>query len=150
MPSYTLKPGGLVWVISEEVFDITDYRVTALVTLRSTFTKLGMLALDVGLVDANYHGPIGSIVMNFSKNDIHLTKGDQFFRVVFFEHGEVEEEYRYPPKHHDHNTYIRERVKSLTSNFAATFMQIDQTEEKLRTTVHDSVVKELQGGCSKK
>lgn len=144
--SYTLKPGGLAWIISEEVFSISDHRVTALVTLRSNFTKQGMLALDVGLVDANYHGPIGSIVINFSKNDIHLSKGEEFFRVIFFEHGEVEEKFRYPEKEFNHETYINQQLKSLISDFPTSFMQADQMEERLATDVEKKVVDKVQEG----
>jgi deoxycytidine triphosphate deaminase len=63
---HTMMPREIVWVVSKERFNIKTYDVTALVTLRSTFTKKGLLALDVGLVDPDYEGPIGSIVINFS------------------------------------------------------------------------------------
>lgn len=144
--SYTLKPGGLAWIISEEIFSIDDYSVTALVTLRSNFTKQGMLALDVGLVDANYHGPIGSIVINFSKNDIHLSKGDEFFRVVFFEHGEVAEEFRYPITKFDHKEYINQQLKTLIGDFPESFLQTDQIEKRLSTNVEKKVLDKVQEG----
>ena len=144
--AYTLKPGGLAWIISEEIFSIDDHGVTALVTLRSNFTKQGMLALDVGLVDGNYHGPIGSVVINFSKNDIHLSEGDEFFRVLFFKHDEVEEEYRHPNKTFDHNSYINQQLKSLVSDFPESFMQADQIEKRVASVVEESVLKKVNEG----
>lgn len=144
--SHTLEPGGLAWVISEEIFNIKDFKVTALVTLRSGFTKKGMLALDVGLVDANYHGPIGSVVINCSKNDIRLSKGDEFFRVVFFEHEEVEGKFRYPAIKYSHTQYINQQLNSLISEFPTSFMQTDQIESRLNSSVKEAVVKELREG----
>jgi deoxycytidine triphosphate deaminase len=88
---YTMRPREIAWVVSKERFNIKTYDVTALVTLRSTFTKKGLLALDVGLVDPDYEGPIGSIVINFSKNNIPLNQGDPFFRVIFISHPSVKE-----------------------------------------------------------
>ncbi|WP_170436965.1 hypothetical protein [Ruegeria arenilitoris] len=150
LTSYTLKPGGLAYVVSEEAFSITDYKVTALVTLRSGFTKQGMLALDVGLVDANYSGPIGTIVINFSKNDIHLRKDMEFFRVVFFEHAEIEEAYRYPVIANDHQKYIGERLGQLINGFPETFLRTGETEEKVKEAVTKRVLEELKPTISGK
>lgn len=142
---YVLKPGASAWIVSEEIFSITDTGVTALVTLRSTFTKKGMMALDVGLVDANYHGPIGTVIINISKNDILLQKGEPFFRVVFMEHSPVPEEYQYSKIKHTHESYIRERSIEIVRDFPGTFLQMGDIEKRLSDRLSTgSIAKELE------
>lgn len=132
---HVLKPGALAWVVSKEVFSLADFSVTALVTLRSSFTKKGLLALDVGLVDAHFEGPIGSVVINFSKNDIHLHEGQEFFRVVFLKHEEIDPAYRLKEIKFTHDEYARERLSDLVEGFPATFLQADEIEKRIKTSV---------------
>lgn len=141
---HTLEPGGLAWVISEEKFQIEDTSVTALVTLRSGFTKQGMLALDVGLVDANFHGPIGSLVINFSKKPIRLDAGDQFFRVLFFEHAEATGTQIPQRIDHDHVTYAKKIISDMVGDFSGTFLQTAEMEERIEDKLRSGLVEKLE------
>jgi deoxycytidine triphosphate deaminase len=134
--SLTLEPGQVAWVVSREVFNIKSHRITALVTLRSTLTKKGLLALDVGMVDPDFEGPIGSIVINFSKNQVLLSTTDEFFRVVFIEHEEVPPEYRRPREKYTAEEYIKRQREGIISSFPETFLNRDDLIEKIvaRTT----------------
>lgn len=139
---HTMKPGGLACVVSKQIFNIKDTGITALVTLRSAFTKRGLLALDVGLVDANYEGPIGSIIINFSKSDVHLKEDEKFFRVIFFEH-EKAPGVSYPKQ--DHKKYITQRLSDVIEKFPSTFLQTDEMEERIKETLSDNeVIEELE------
>ena len=129
--TYALKPGCSAWIVSEEVFKINDTSITALVTLRSGFTKKGMMALDVGLVDSNYHGPIGTVVINISKNDILLQKHEEFFRVLFIQHDVVEAEFQYPVSKYTHEAYIRERAAEIARDFPGTFLRMGEIEQRI-------------------
>lgn len=128
---YSLKPGCSAWIVSEEVFSIEDTSITALVTLRSGFTKKGMMALDVGLVDSNYRGPIGTVVINISKNDILLMKHEEFFRVLFMQHETVEQEFQYEKSEYTHDTYIRERSAEIARDFPGTFLRVGEIEQRI-------------------
>ena len=136
---YVLEPGGMAWIISQETFGITDTSITALVTLRSGFTKQGMLALDVGLVDANFAGPIGSLVINFSKNQIRLNEGDQFFRVMFLKHDETSGVHAPEAVKFTHEEYIQKILTDTVGDFPSTFLQTAEMEDRIR----DSVTKDL-------
>jgi deoxycytidine triphosphate deaminase len=146
-----IKPRQVAWVVSEEVFTIKSHEITALVTLRSTFTKMGLLALDVGMVDAGFEGPIGSIVINFSKNDVCLAKGDEFFRVAFIKHADVPENFRPSRDKFTAAQYIKERHKEIIASFPATFLNTEvlsdemagKISEKVRANVLDQVVLHL-------
>lgn len=139
LTSHTIEPGALAWVVSKEVFCITDPGVTALVTLRSTFTKQGLLALDVGLVDVNYDGPIGTVVINFSKNDVRISQDDKFFRVIFFRHPDIPENFRIDRKH-THQEYLNERAGNMVSDFPAKFLQSDEIEDRVKESLSNQEV----------
>lgn len=143
-----LQPGGLAWIVSEEIFSIPDPSITALVTLSSRNTRNGLLALDVGLVDAYFEGPIGSMVINFSKVPVPLFAGDRFFRVMFLKHNKVEEEYISQPLIYTHETYIRDRLDFILK-FPTKFLQIDEIENRIEKQVtaavdSDQIVKKLE------
>ena len=141
---YTLEPGGLAWVISEEMFQIEDASVTALVTLRSGFTKQGMLALDVGLVDANFFGPIGSLVINFSKKPIRLQAGDEFFRVIFFEHDEAKGDQLPKPVRYTHSEYVEKILTDMVGGFSGTFLQTAEMEKRIREDLKKDITDKLE------
>lgn len=141
---HTLEPGGLAWVISQEKFQIKEPSVTALVTLRSGFTKRGMLALDVGLVDANFFGPIGSLVINFSRKPIRLDAGEEFFRVLFFKHGEAEGGQIPQKQEFDHEYYARKILVDMVGDFSSTFLQTAEMEERIRKDLKGDIIERLE------
>ncbi len=141
---HTLEPGGLAWVISQEKFQIEKTSVTALVTLRSGFTKRGMLALDVGLVDANFFGPIGSLVINFSKKPIRLDAGEEFFRVLFFEHAEAVGKQIPPKVEYDHEEYAKKILSDMVGGFSGTFLQTAEMEKRIEENLKSGLVKKLE------
>lgn len=126
-----IKPRQVAWVVSKELFSIKSHAITALVTLRSTFTKKGLLALDVGMVDADFEGPIGSIVINFSKNDVPLTTGEEFFRVAFMRHPEVAAEFRSKRDQLTFTQYIQQRHNEIVVGFPATFLNTEALAEEM-------------------
>lgn len=137
---HTMMPRDVVWFVSKERFNIKTYNVTALVTLRSTFTKKGLLALDVGLVDPDYEGPIGSIVINFSKENIPLHQEDPFFRVIFLRHPDVEDKYKVIGRKYSTLEYIQERHADLSRGFPATFLD----KQDLTQTISDNLINDIQ------
>jgi deoxycytidine triphosphate deaminase len=134
-----IKPRQVAWVVSKEVFSIKSHEITALVTLRSTFTKKGLLALDVGMVDADFEGPIGSIVINFSKNDVRLATGDEFFRVAFIKHPEVPAEFRLKRDRFTASQYIKDRHNDIIGSFPATFLNTDVLSEEMAVKISEKV-----------
>jgi dUTPase len=83
--TFTLPPRGIVWVVSKERFHLPD-TVTGLATLRTTWTHQGVLALNVGIIDPGWEGPLATALVNLSNSDFDISVGDSFFRVLFNEH----------------------------------------------------------------
>lgn len=83
--TFKLEPRHIAWIVSEESFKLPD-NVTGLATLRIRWTHGGVLALNVGIVDPGWHGPLGTIIVNLSNEDFYIKKGDSFLRLLFHEH----------------------------------------------------------------
>lgn len=119
---YYLEPREMVWVLSKEEFNMPG-DVTGLATLRTTYTKQGLLALNVGIIDPFFRGPVSTALINFSDRPRQIAVGDKFFRVAFFEHEDVQ-------KHHSatENTNRADYVKQLEdvsyADFKPSFLNI--------------------------
>lgn len=86
--SFTLKSRGVVWVVSSETFSMPA-DVTGLATLRTSWAHDGVFALNVGVLDPGWNGPIGTVLVNFGRDDFVVSKGQPFLRVLFFENQSV-------------------------------------------------------------
>jgi deoxycytidine triphosphate deaminase len=133
LTTYYLEPREMVWVLSKEEFELPK-DVTGLATLRTTFTKQGILALNVGIIDPFFKGPISTALINFSDRPRRIDVGEKFFRIAFFEHADVTE---FKPPHDEalsRDDYIKNLESVSFSDFAPSFLNIpafdDQFYEK--------------------
>lgn len=78
----TLKPGQMMFVITNEEVKTTD-EVSATVYSRNSLAYKGVLALNAGHVDPNYHGPISIKLINLRNSDFTLRLGEPIFTIVF-------------------------------------------------------------------
>lgn len=125
--TYYLESREMVWILSKEEFRMPK-NVTSLATLRTTFTKNGILALNVGIVDPFFEGPISTALINFSDRPRRIDVGEKFFRVVFFEHNDVTE------FHKDHESkervsYTKELENVSYSDFSKSFLNIPSFDD---------------------
>lgn len=93
-----LKPQDSAFVISEEILHVPEGFI-AYVFLKNRLSQKGFLALNTGIIDSGYNGPISTLLINFSAVEEYLpiTDSDQdksFFRVVFHE---IEKNPNYQP-----------------------------------------------------
>src|ERR1700681_4318997 len=102
---YYLEPREMVWVLSKEEFEMPA-NVTGLATLRTTYTKDGILALNVGIIDPLFRGPISTALINFSDRPRRIAVGDKFFRLAFFEHDDVQAFHK-QDENVDRTTYLK-------------------------------------------
>lgn len=123
--TYTLEPRHIVWIVSKEKFALPD-NVTGLATLRTTWTHSGVLALNVGVVDPGWHGPLGTILVNFSNVDFHIKKGEPFLRLLFLEHQSTgaKDVERDQPK------YLRD-IEQNSKLFSKTFLNMEALSDEV-------------------
>lgn len=116
---FTLKAGHMVQVSSAQVFNLPSH-ITGHVTYKTTLTRKGIWALTVGIVDPGWTGPIATTLLNFSKIDHVVARGDAFLRVSFFEHTPVPPDLlRTAPSPEE---YCKSVQKAAVSDFPKTFL----------------------------
>jgi dUTPase len=129
--SYALQRRGIVWVVSTGEFTLPA-TVTGLVTLRTTWTHRGILALNLGIIDPGYHGPLATALVNFGDKDFQISIGDPFFRVMFYQHAVPQ---KVTPVHKTMKDYVNE-VVDKSRFFSKTFLGM----ESLVREVSDEVL----------
>jgi deoxycytidine triphosphate deaminase len=76
-------PGqGVVAVVSEEVVKLPA-DVCAFASVKTTLCREGIVAINIGLIDPGWEGPISSVLLNFGKDMYRLRKGETFLRLTF-------------------------------------------------------------------
>ena len=87
--SYILKPQEVAWVVSKEILKLPK-NVTATAHIKTGLCNDGILALNTGVVDPGWDGPLSTPLLNFGKASHVLRSGDQFLRLLFHSHAEEE------------------------------------------------------------
>ncbi len=144
--SVKIGPREIVWVVSKERFNIDDNDCIALVSLKSSLTKQGLLALDTGFVDPGFEGPIGTVLVNFSDNDVSISKGEEFFRVIFIPHDKLDSEFtnRNQVKFKSVDEYANIRKKEIVRDYSRTFLNIDSVAEDVKIEIMKDATGELK------
>ncbi len=125
--SYILKPRGVVWVVSKEEFHLPP-DITALATVRTTWAHKGVFALNVGVVDPGWKGPVATALVNFSTEEFEVKIGEGFMRLVFNKHSAAV--IMIPPPACPRERYVKEiMIKSL--NFADSFLNMNSLVEEV-------------------
>jgi deoxycytidine triphosphate deaminase len=116
--SYALPPRGMVWVVSRERFSLPT-NITGLATLRTSWTHNGILALNVGVVDPGWNGPLAASIVNFSSSNFEVRRGSGFLRVLFIRHESTSAEKieKTPAK------YLEE-IRDKSARIPSTFLDI--------------------------
>lgn len=123
---FVLKRGSMVQVVSAEVFNLPD-NVTGHVTYKTSLTQEGIWALTVGIVDPGWDGPIATTLLNFSRVDHTIHKGDVFLRVSLFEHDAVP--INLVRKSKPLPEYLKKVQSLASSRFSATFLDSEKIAE---------------------
>jgi deoxycytidine triphosphate deaminase len=127
--AFMLEKRGVVWVVSAEEFSFGPSK-TGLATLKTTWTHKGVLALNVGVIDPGWKGPLATALVNFSGGRISLKKGDPFFRVMVFSHKETNCASVVKPR----ELYVSETL-DRSRIFATTFLDTHSLVDEVATKV---------------
>lgn len=130
--SFTLASRGVVWVVSQEVFSMPD-NVTGVAALRTTWAHNGVFALNVGVIDPGWKGPLATAIVNFGRDDFVIEKGQPFFRIIFFEHDKS--------TLHPANSTVKERQNYIneicqrSNSFSKTFLNMSSLVKEVSNDV---------------
>jgi hypothetical protein len=130
--NFVLRPRQIVWVVSAETFDMGN-STTGLATLKTQWTHQGVLALNVGIVDPGWNGPLAAAVVNFSSSDFVIERGTPFFRILFHKHKAIlAAELR--PLTFSRDEYVRQII-GHSKSFATTFLDMDDLSRSVADKV---------------
>jgi deoxycytidine triphosphate deaminase len=124
---YELKPGGTVKVVSKELLKMPD-TITAHVLLKNELCRQGILAINIGVVDPGFEGPIASTLLNFGRQDFPIKKGDPFLRVSF--HRCPESPLARKSAKYSRDDYLRRVREEVQAYAAETFLNLDVATER--------------------
>jgi hypothetical protein len=125
-PAYNLQPGGTVRVVSKELLKLPE-GITGHALLKNALCTHGILAINIGVIDPCFEGPISSILINFGKEDFVVKQGDPFLRISF---------HRCPPSSkakpakYDRQQYISLAKTEVEAYMAPTFLNVEVTAAK--------------------
>ncbi|MGZ7132727.1 MAG: dCTP deaminase domain-containing protein [Halobacteriota archaeon] len=132
--TYELPPRGVVWVVSQEEFHMPK-NATGLATVKTKLAHKGVFALNVGVVDPGWKGPIATALVNFSTEPFTVNRGDPFLRLVILDHKDTGA----PDIVHTADRYAMIAAQSSRA-FADSFLSID--------SVAGEVTKKLLSGSN--
>lgn len=125
--THYLEPREMVWILSKEEFRMPE-NITGFATLRTAFTKQGILALNVGMIDPLFHGPISTALINFSDRPRRIDVGDKFFRVAFFQHDSIKD-FHGGNENISRENYLKELQKTSFADFSPSFLNIPKFDD---------------------
>jgi deoxycytidine triphosphate deaminase len=119
---HLVPPQGIVEIVSKETVKMPRH-VCGFAAVKTSLSTKGLLALNIGLIDPLYEGPIASFLLNFSKTDIFIEEGDVFLRTHYVEIEDPKQ--RAKDNIQSEEDYVRERKKGIAAQFGDTFLNID-------------------------
>ena len=82
--SFKLKPQGMVYVVFKEKIKVPS-NIIGFAHVKTSLTKLGIMATNIGIIDPCYEGYISTLLINFGKTELFINKGEAALRCTFSE-----------------------------------------------------------------
>jgi len=124
---FLLPPQGVIKVISAESVQLPAH-IIGYVLVKTKLCNEGVLALNIGIVDPGFDGPLQSTLINFGKTNIRLRSGDVFSRISFHFLDRAESSRSITPQKYD--DVRRSAISYMDRYLAPTFLDIEKTSEK--------------------
>jgi deoxycytidine triphosphate deaminase len=130
---YEIPPQGLVVAISKEIFNLPE-NIIGYTTVKNSLSVKGLLAINVGLVDPLYNGPISSALINFGKAPILIRKKDPFLRMTFHQFNKPQKPIN-TPINKSKKQYLEEKINSTMAFFDNTFLSLKSVKKEVKNDV---------------
>lgn len=124
---YSLPPGGMVRVVSKESLKLPD-TITGHVLLKNELCTRGVLAINIGVVDPGFEGPISSTLINFGREACVVEKGTPFLRVSF--HRCPQSPKAKASAKYDREGYLKRVKQEVLAYSGPTFLNMDAMTAK--------------------
>jgi len=122
-----VSPQGIVLAMSQEVVKLPP-GICAFASVKTTLCREGVMAINVGLIDPGWEGPISSVLLNFGKDPYRLKSGEAFLRLTF--HRVTVPANFIPPPARSRATYELEVRQRFDKRLAESYMDFDTAASK--------------------
>jgi deoxycytidine triphosphate deaminase len=129
--SYWVPAQGMVEVISIETVKVPQ-NIAGYASVKTGLSRQGLLALNTGILDPGYEGPLSATLVNFGRANSLLSHGDTFLRLTFHEY-DPPEDFKAPTTEAPEE-FLRKRKIEVAQNFSALFLNLNRhIEEAVRS-----------------
>jgi deoxycytidine triphosphate deaminase len=120
--SYDLAPQGIAAVVSREVVKLPP-DICAYASVKTSLCREGVLAINIGVIDPGWEGPISSLLLNFGKDSYQLRSNQAFLRLTFHT---ITAPDNVKSVVKDRTSYEGEVMRGFEARLASTFMDFDK------------------------
>ena len=123
---FSLRPQGMVRVISRERVKLPENIVGYALT-KNGLSNQGILAINIGIIDPGYEGPISSTLINFGNRTYQITPETSFLRLTFHE---INETSQVRPVSHTHSTYLEKTKLDVLGSSGPKFLNLSEVAQE--------------------
>jgi deoxycytidine triphosphate deaminase len=124
---FYLKPQGIAAAVSKEIIKLPR-DICAHASVKTSLCRKGILAINIGIIDPGWEGPISSVLLNFGKENCRLRNADIFLRLTF--HTLAIPSSPSPMSPIDRVTYEDDVRRMLEGRLAESFMDFKRAAEE--------------------
>ncbi len=135
-----LEPRGQVLIITHEDFNLPE-NVIGYTTVKNSLSIQGIYALNIGIVDPSYKGPISTILMNFGNKKKLIKRGTQVLRMTFHRFDTHPNDHKFNFHSPKRSAYVVGRKNAAGSALGHTFLSIDEIKSEVYSHVKEKLWK---------
>jgi deoxycytidine triphosphate deaminase len=148
LTTYVLPPLGTVEVVSTEEFTLRE-NVAGYATVKTSLCNDGILAINIGIIDPLWKGPVSSTLINFGKHDCLLQAGAEFLRITFHEYHPQKIVAKPSAQILSYQEYVADRKQKVLQHLSETFLNLQENTRRITQTVASEVLNEWRQGFFK-
>lgn len=136
---FKIKPNSMVVVVSKESV-VLPSNIIGHAYVRTRLSQRGIMANNIGIIDAHYNGHLSSVLVNFGKEPYEIKEDDTFLRITFssFITPIIDVPLRYGP--FSKETYLNERKSDAMDHLGNSFINIDTVVHAAKQQINSSYI----------
>jgi deoxycytidine triphosphate deaminase len=137
--NYRLVPQGMVYVVFKEVIQMPE-DIIGFAHVKTSLTKRGIMATNIGIIDPTYTGLISTLLINFGKSDFIILKEDPGLRISFAKINKPSKILEVKGNNQGEDQYIK-AVQRDIANLDEKFLNLNEIENKVTKSVFTNIAK---------
>lgn len=139
---FVLKPQGMVYVIFKEKVNIPS-DIIGFAHVKTSLTKRGIMATNIGIIDPNYIGYISTLLINFGKTDYLVNQNESALKVTFSKLNKPKVNIAINNNNKSDTNYIIETQKNIL-NLDDKFLNLNSVEKVVEDKVITNVFSKIR------